>query len=131
MHTNRTLRIQTGFRPPGWPAAVRPPGSDGWLPTATAFLFDCCPPDFRGYPVLHRHPIVLARFAARFVQAQSTAATDGLAEIRVSLRGEVGVEVVDAAVSAWQEQQARLARTARAVGLVEQALRGEVFVPQL
>ena len=81
--------------------------------------------------MLHRHPIVLVRFAVRFVEAQSTAATDGLAEIRVSLRGEVGVEVIDAAVSAWQEQQARLVRTARAVGLVGQALRGEVFVPRL
>lgn len=120
-----------GFRPAGWPDSVRPPGSEDWLETAVAFLFDCCPPDFRGYPVLRRHPVVLARFAARFIDAQSAAATEGLAEIRVSLRREVPGEVIDAAAEAWQEQQATLARTARAVGLVEQAVRGRVFVPRL
>ena len=120
-----------GWRPAGWPDAVRPPGSDDWVATAVAFLFDCCPPDFRSYPVLRRHPVVLARFAARFIEAQSSAALEGLAEIRVSLRGELPGEVIDAAAEAWQEQQAKLARTARAVGLVEQALRGQVFIPRL
>ncbi len=120
-----------GFCPPGWPASVRPPGSDDWLATATAFLFDCCPADFRAYPVLQRHPVVLARFADRFVEAQCVAATDGLAEIRVGLRREVPPEVIDAAAETWQREQARLVRTKRAVGLVEQAIRGTVFTPQL
>ncbi|MBA8794877.1 hypothetical protein FHX74_002505 [Friedmanniella endophytica] len=124
------------YLPPGWPDGVRPPGSEGWLPTAVAFLLDCCPPDFRGYPELRRHPAVLARFADRFVAAQAEAATTGLAEIRTALRdlvrsGEITEPVVDRAADAWQEQQAQLVRTRRAVGLVEQAIRGEVFVRRL
>ena len=35
-----------------------------------AFLLDCCPPDYRQYAVLRRHPVVLARFAAECVDAQ-------------------------------------------------------------
>ena len=54
----------TAFAPAGWPERVRPPGSPEWELSAVAFLFDCCPADFRGYAVLQRHPLVLARFAA-------------------------------------------------------------------
>lgn len=120
-----------GYVPPGWPEGVRPPGAADWEGTAVAFLFDCCPADFRAYPVLRRHPLVLARFAARFVAGQSRVAQEGLAEIRTSLRGLVGAEVVESAAEAWLEQGARLVRTTRAVALVEQALRGEVFTPRL
>jgi len=119
------------FAPAGWPESVRPPGAPEWEQTAVAYLFDCCPPDFRGYPVLRRHPLVLARFATQFVAGQCRSAAEGLASIRTSLQGEVGVEVVEAAAQAWLEQAARLTRTRRAVGLVEEALRGQVFVPRL
>ncbi len=121
----------TSFAPPGWPEGVRPPGAPDWEATATAFLFDCCPADFRAYPVLRRHPLVLARFAVRFVAGQARVAQEGLAEIRTSLQGLVGAEVIESAAQAWLEQSARLARTTRAVGLVEEALRGQVFRPRL
>ena len=121
----------TAFSPPGWPDGVRPPGAPDWEVTAVAFLFDCCPADFRAYPVLRRHPVVLARFAAHFVAGQCRAATEGLAEIRTSLHGLVGTEVIESAAQAWLEQAARLTRTTRAVGLVEEALRGQVFRPRL
>jgi hypothetical protein len=110
---------------------VRPPGAPDWEATASAFLFDCCPPDFRAYPVLRRHPTVLARFAVVFVDAQREAAERGLEEVRTVLKGRVDPHVVGEAVDAWSEQEARLARTRRAVGLVEEALLGRVFVPRL
>ena len=121
----------TAYAPPGWPDDVRPPGAPEWEATAVAYLFDCCPADFRAYPVLRRHPLVLARFAAHFVAGQCRAAQEGLAEIRTSLQGRVGAPVVEAAADAWLEQEARLVRTRRAVGLVEDALRGQVFTPRL
>ena len=121
----------SAFTPAGWPAGVRPPGAPGWEETATGFLFDCCPPDFRGYVVLRRHPVVLARFAAEFVAGQCRSARDGLAGVRTSLGGRVGAEVVEAAAQAWLEQAARLARTQRSVSLVEEALRGQVFRARL
>jgi hypothetical protein len=119
------------FRPPGWPDVVRPPGAEGWEEGAVAFLFDCCPADFRAYPVLRRHPMVLAQFAAHFVAGQCQSSRDGLAGIRTGLAGRVPAEAVEAAAQAWLEQAARLARTRRAVGLVEEALGGQVFRPRL
>src|SRR3712207_8593651 len=49
--------------PPGWPAAVRPPGAPDWEHTAVAWLFDLVPPDYRAHEVLRRYPVLLARFA--------------------------------------------------------------------
>ena len=51
------------FTPPGWPAVVPPPGSPDWEQAAAEWLIDLCPPDFRGYPVLRRHPSALAWLA--------------------------------------------------------------------
>ena len=96
-----------------------------------AYLFDCCPADFRGYRVLRLHPLVLARFAVHFVAGQCQAAQEGLAGIRTSLDGRVPAPVVEAAAEAWLEQAARLVRTKRAVGLVEEALGGQEFTPRL
>lgn len=119
------------YVPPGWPDRVRPPGSPDWEATAAAFLLDCCPADYRGYPVLRRHPVVLARFAADFVDSQLRASRDGLAQIRVSLSEHVDPDVVQAAADTVAEQCARLVRVRREVGLVEEALRGVVFVRKL
>lgn len=119
------------YSPPGWPYGVRPPGSSGWEDTAAAFLLDCCPADYRAYPVLRRHPVVLARFAAVFVGAQVDAAAHDLGGLRTALLDHVPPEVVQAAVEAWEEQAALLIRRRREVGLVEEALRGRVFVRRL
>src|SRR6476619_1042713 len=101
---------ERAYAPPGWPDHVRPPGAPDWEASAVAYLFDCCPADFRSYPVLHRHGTVLARFAVVFVEAQQEAAERGLAEIRTILRGRVDPHVV---------------------GLVEEALLGRVCVPRM
>lgn len=119
------------YLPPGWPARVRPPGAPEWESTAISFLLDCCPPDFRAYRVLRNHPVVLARFAARFVEGQHRCTQEGLAEIRTSLKDLVASGVIEAAAEAWLAEDARLARTRRAVILVEQALRGQAFVRKL
>jgi hypothetical protein len=119
------------YVPPGWPAQVRPPGAPDWESTAIGFLLDCCPPDFRAYRVLRNHPVVLARFAARFVEGQHRCAQEGLAEIRTSLKDLVASGVIEAAAEAWLAEDARLARTRRAVLLIEQALRGQAFVRKL
>jgi hypothetical protein len=96
-----------------------------------SFLLDCCPPDFRRYRVLRNHPVVLARFAARFVDGQHRSTQEGLAEVRTSLQDQVPSQVIEEAAQAWLEQDAMLARTRRAVILVEEALRGRHFVPKL
>ncbi len=119
------------YAPPGWPDEVRPPGAPDWEVTATAYLLDCCPADFRSYRVLRNHPIVLAEFARHFVEGQSQAAQEGLAAARTGLQDFVEPQVLEEATQAWLEQSARLVRTRRAVAMVEAVLRGRTFVPKM
>ena len=119
------------YPPPGWPDRVRPPGAPDWEVTATEFLLDCCPADYRRYQMLRRHPVVLARFAASFVEAQVQAGRDGLGGVRVSLAEQVPPEVITEAVDVWSQQQASLVRVRREVALVEEALRGKNWVRKI
>lgn len=117
--------------PPGWPPPVRPPGAPDWELTATAWLLDLCPPEYRTYPALRRHPVVLARFAVLFVEACQAAVNRGLSEARGGLREVADGLVVEAAVETWQRESARLLGVRRGAGLVEEALRGRRFVARL
>jgi hypothetical protein len=117
--------------PPGWPRAVRPPGAPGWEHTAVAWLLDICPPEYRSYPVLRRHDVVLARFAVLHVEASQAAARRGLSEARAELRDVTDQDTVEAAVETWHAESARLMAERRAVGLVEDALRGKRYVVRL
>ncbi len=118
-------------RPPGWPAQVRPPGAPDWESTAVAWLLDLCPPEYRGYPALRRHAVVLARFAVLHVEACQAAVNQGLSEARGGLREVADGSVVEAAVETWQHESARLIGVRRGAGLVEEALRGRRFVERL
>ena len=90
--------------PPGWPAAVLPPQAPEWERSATAWLFDLCPPDYRAHDVLRRHPVLLARFAAGHVASGVAAARDGMATARADLRGVVPPEAVEAAIAAYERE---------------------------
>ena len=117
--------------PPGWPAEVRPPGSPEWERSAVAWLFDQCPPDYRGYDALRRHPLVLARFAAAAVDGAAVAVESGLRTIRAELAGRVAPEAVESAVATYERERQRLRAARTAVELVEQALRGKRWAPRL
>lgn len=117
--------------PPGWPPEVPPPGAPEWERAAIGWLFDLCPPDYRAYDVLRRHPAVLARFAAGFVDGAVEAAGRGLQTVRADLRGVVPPEAVEAAIAAHEREAARLTRLRGQVALVERAVRGERWVPRL
>lgn len=121
----------TAYAPPGWPPTVRPPGAPDWEATAVAWLLDISPPELRGYPTLRRHPVVLARFAAVHVDATQQAVSHGLSEARTVLAPVADPDTVEAAVTVWQAEQARLPARRRAVELVEDALRGRRFVARL
>ena len=117
--------------PPGWPRQVRPPGAPGWEHAAVGWLLDICPPEYRSYPVLRRHDVVLARFAVLHVEACQAAVRRGLSEARGVLGDVADQDTVERAVEAWQAESARLLADRRAVGLVEEALRGKRFVARL
>lgn len=117
--------------PPGWPAQVRPPDAPDWEASAASWLLDLCPPDWRNYPALRRHVVVLARFAVIHVEAGQQAALRGLSEARSVLREVAEPAVVDAAVETWLREEARLIGVRRGVGLVEEALQGRRFRARL
>ena len=119
------------YVPPGWPGSVRPPGSTGWLKTAEAFLLDASPPEYRGYQVLRRHPVVLARLAHAHVESQLAATKESAATLRASLADYVDANVATAAVEVLHSEEARLRRQLRSVHLVEEALHDVRFVPKL
>lgn len=96
-----------------------------------SWLLDICPPEFRCYPVLRRHDVVLARFAVLHVEACQAGIRRGLSEARSELREVTDPDTVEAAVQTWHTESARLLAERRAVGLVEEALRGRRFVARL
>ncbi|GGF32927.1 hypothetical protein GCM10011519_02970 [Marmoricola endophyticus] len=117
--------------PAGWPGPVRPPGAPEWERTAQAWLLDQCPPEYRTHTVLRRHLVLLARLAVLHVEASQAALARGLGEIRPSLREQVAPHTVEEAVVLLERETARLVGLRRAVGLVEEAVRGRRFVARL
>jgi len=110
---------------------VLPPQAPDWERSATAWLFELCPPEYRTHDVLRTHPVVLARFALGHVNAAVEAARQGLRTLRADLREVVAPEVVEAAIGAYDREGRRLVRTGRQVAMVEAALRGERWVSRL
>lgn len=110
--------------PPGWPAQVRPPGAPDWEQTAASWLLDQCPPEYRGYSGLRRHPVVLARFAVLHVEGMQAAARRGVSEARTALRDVADLDVIERAVATWRLESERLLVLHRQAELVEEALRG-------
>ena len=125
------VRVTMAVRPAGWPDQVRPPGAPRWEDTAVNWLLDQCPPDYRLYEGLRRHRVVLARFAALHAEASSEAAQRGISQARTSLRDVLEPEAIEGAIGMWERELARLLRVRRAIGLIEEALRGRQFRARL
>ena len=119
------------YTPPGWPAGVHPPGSDDFESTAVGWLLDVVPPDYRLHGVLRRYPVALAAMARYHSRACVEGARQGYRTARTELAGALPPHAIDTVLAAYRKEGARLAATARAVGLVERALRGEVFTPKM
>ena len=126
------LRVgERSVAPPGWPAQVRPPDAPRWEDTAIGWLLDQCPPEYRIYDGLRRHPVVLARFAALHIDACIRSAQQGISEARVSLRDFLPTEAVEGAVGMWEREGVRLLGVRRSVSLIEEAFRGRRFRARL
>ena len=113
------------YIPPGWPTGVHPPGSEDFEATAIAWLLDVVPPDFRLHGVLRRHPAALAAMARHHTQACVEGARAGYRTARTELGEALPPHAIDAVLAVYRAEGRRLANTAKAVVLIEQALRGE------
>ena len=119
------------YLPPGWPTGVHPPGSEDFERTAVTWLLDVVPPDYRLHGVLRRHPVALAALARRHLAACVEGARQGYRTARTELGGVLPVSGLDAVLAAYRTEGGRLVTAAHAANLVEQALRGKEFAPQL
>ena len=117
------------YMPPGWPAGVHPPGSEDFESTAVGWLLDVVPPDYRLHGVLRRYPVALATMARYHSKACVEGARQGYRTARTELADALPPHAVDTVLAAYRKEGARLAATARAVGLIERALRGEALPP--
>jgi hypothetical protein len=113
------------YIPPGWPTGVHPPGSEDFEATAIAWLLDVVPPDFRLHGVLRRHPLALAVMARHHTQACVEGARAGYRTARTELGETLPPHAIDAVLAAYRTEGRRLASTAKAVALIEEALRGD------
>lgn len=118
------------YLPPGWPAEVRPPADPEFVSSARNWLLDHCPPDFRGYPTLRRHPVLLARLATEQLRAAVEACRAGYRTVRADLRG-VDPPVLDELLGVYEHEGRRLTAALCAAELVAAALRGERFTRPL
>ena len=110
---------------------MHPPDSEDFESTAVGWLLDVVPPDYRLHGVLRRHPVALACMARHHATACVEGARQGYRTARTELAGALAPHAIDTVLAAYRKEGSRLAATARAVGLVERALRGEVFTPAM
>jgi hypothetical protein len=109
--------------PPGWPRGLPPAGAPDWRRAASGWLLDHCPPDYRGHPVITRHPVALARLAVLHLQGSVQACREATATARAALGDQLPPEALSALLEALEVELARLLAAGRAARLVEQALR--------
>ena len=117
------------YMPSGVAGGVHPPGSEDFESTAVGWLLEVVPPDYRLHGVLRRYPVALAALARYHSKACVEGARHGYRAARAELDGALPPHAIDTVLAAYRKEGARLAATARAVSLVERALRGEVFTP--
>jgi hypothetical protein len=119
------------YVPPGWPQAVRPPGSEDFESSAVSWLLDVLPSEYRQHEVLRRHPVALASVARYYADSCVEGARRGYRTCRRELAELVPPHAADQVLAAYRQEGFRLAATAKGVELVGSALRGETFPPRL
>jgi hypothetical protein len=88
-----------------------------------AWLLDVVPPDYRLHGVLVRHPVALATLARHHASACVHGARQAYRSARADLGKELAPAAMAAVLDAYRAEGARLVATARAVELIERAIR--------
>lgn len=118
-------------QPPDWPPGLPPPDVPDWEQSATRWLYDQVPADYRSYEVLRRYPVLLSRLAAEHVHACLDAARAGWRTARHDLVDTIPADAVQAVLQAYEREGRRLGILDRQVRAVDRALRGRRWVPRL
>jgi len=95
------------------------------------WLLGVVPADYLLHGVLKRHPVALASLARHHLTACVQGARNGYRTARSELGPHLPPGAVEAVLAAYRSEGGRLAEAARGADLIERALHGEVFVPQM
>ncbi|WP_432497719.1 hypothetical protein [Kineococcus gypseus] len=107
---------------PGWPPGVPPPGADDWQLAAVAWLLDQAPPEYRGYPAVRHHPLLLAWLVGHHVAAQREAVRRASASARHDLSEHLPPETGAQVFDVLEREELRLRRLTRSVAALQHAL---------
>ena len=89
------------------------------------------PSDYQLHGVLRRHPVALAALARHHLTASVEGARNGYRTARSELGQHLPPGAVEAVLTMYRSEGSRLAIAAKAADLIERALHGEEFVPQM
>ncbi len=110
---------------------MQPPGGPEFERTAVTWLLEVVPPDYLLHGVLRRHPVALAALARHHLGACVEGARDGYRTARTELGPHLPPSAIEAVLAAYRSEGSRLAAAASAADLIERALHGEEFVPNM
>ncbi len=104
---------------------------EDWQVPAAAWLLDQAPPEYRTYPAVRNHPLLLVWLVGHHVAAQQDAVTRARSTARHDLARHLPPEAAPQVFDVLDREELRLRRVARAVDLLHQAVQGKRFVPRL
>ncbi|WP_030378070.1 MULTISPECIES: hypothetical protein [unclassified Streptomyces] len=106
-----------------WPCQVKTPGSYDWERSAVKWLRELVPARYGSYPVLLRHPVLLARHAQIQVRHEIRVARTALQTARAELPA-LGLpeSVIEHTIKLYAAEVLQLQHIARSVRAVSQAL---------
>jgi hypothetical protein len=84
------------------------------------------PSEYRQYPAMHQHPVILAFMARNVLEGAVEGARQAYRTTRSELSGLVPPHAVSAALNDFRAEGLRLSASRRSVELVEWALRGKL-----
>jgi len=106
-----------------WPCQVKTPGSFDWERSAVKWLRELVPTRYASYPVLLKHPVLLARHAQIQVQHEIRVARTALQTARAELPA-MGLHegVIEHTIKLYAAEVMQLQHIARSIRAVTQAL---------
>lgn len=106
-----------------WPCQVKTPGSFDWERSAVKWLRELVPNRYASYPVLLKHPVLLARHAHIQVQHEIRVARTALQTARAELPA-LGLHegVIEHTIKLYAAEVMQLQHIARSIRAVTQAL---------
>ncbi|GGN80540.1 hypothetical protein GCM10011579_066140 [Streptomyces albiflavescens] len=106
-----------------WPCQVKTPGSFDWERSAVKWLRELVPSRYASYPVLLKHPVLLARHAQIQVQHEIRVARTALQTARSELPA-LGLHegVIEHTIKLYAAEVMQLQHIARSIRAVTHAL---------